>query len=130
MELVAIIVVAALVQYTIFGALVGRARMQYKVDAPAVSGHPIFERYYRVHQNTLESLVLFIPAILLFATYVRADVAAGIGVVFIIGRFIYLRAYVSDPGSRSLGFLLTILPSAILALGGCIGALISIFQGL
>ncbi len=130
MELVAIVVVAALVQYTIFGALVGRARAQYHVDAPAISGHPVFERYYRVHQNTLESLVMFIPGILLFATYVRADVAAAIGVVFIIGRFIYLRAYVSDPKSRSLGFMLTILPSAILVLGGCIGALISIVQGL
>jgi len=130
MELVAIVVVAALVQYTIFGVLVGRARMQYNIDAPAISGHPVFERYYRVHQNTLESLVMFIPAILLFATYVRADLAAAIGVVFIIGRFLYLRAYVSDPKSRSLGFMLTILPSAILALGGCIGALISIVQGL
>lgn len=129
MELVAIVVVAALIQYTVFGALVGKARMKYNVEAPSISGHPVFERYYRVHQNTLESLILFIPSILLFATYVRADLAAAIGVIFIIGRFIYLRAYVSDPKSRSLGFLLTILPSAVLALGGCVGAILSIVQG-
>jgi glutathione S-transferase len=130
MELVAIVIVLALLQYTFFGALVGRARMKYHVHAPSISGHPVFERYYRVHQNTLESLILFIPGILLFATYVRPDVAAAVGVIFIIGRFIYLRAYVADPKTRSLGFLLTIGPSAVLALGGCIGALISIIRGL
>ena len=127
MEMVAIVIVVALVQYTMFGALVGRARSKYNVAAPSISGHPVFERYYRVHQNTLESLVLFIPAILLFATYVRADLAAGIGVVFIIGRFIYLRAYVADPKSRSLGFLLTILPAAVLIVGGAIGNVIDRF---
>lgn len=122
MELVAIVVLLSLVQYTLFGALVGKARMKYKVEAPAVTGDPVFERYYRVHMNTLESLVLFIPAIFIFATYVRADVAAGLGVIFIIGRQLYLRAYVKDPKSRELGYLLTFLPSAILAIGGIIGA--------
>lgn len=122
MELVAIVVLLSLVQYTIFGALVGKARMKYKVEAPAVSGDPVFERYYRVHMNTLESLVLFVPSIFVFAMYVREDVAAGLGVIFIIGRQLYLRAYVKDPKSRELGYMLTILPSAILAIGGIIGA--------
>lgn len=122
MELVAIVVLLSLVQYTIFGALVGKARMKYKVEAPAVSGDPVFERYYRVHMNTLESLVMFVPSIFIFAMYVRADVAAGLGVIFIIGRQLYLRAYVHDPKSRGLGYMLTFLPSAVLAIGGIIGA--------
>lgn len=127
MELVAIVVLASLVQYTIFGALVGKARMKYKVEAPAVSGDPVFERYYRVHMNTLESLVLFVPSIVIFAMYVRADVAAALGVVFIAGRQLYLRAYVKDPKSRELGYILTILPSAVLAIGGIIGAALRLF---
>lgn len=122
MELVAIVVLLSLVQYTIFGALVGKARMKYKVEAPAVTGDPVFERYYRVHMNTLESLVLFVPSIFIFAMYVREDVAAALGVIFIVGRQLYLRAYVKDPKSRELGYILTILPSAILAIGGIIGA--------
>lgn len=125
MELVAIVVLVALIQYTVFGALVGRARMKYKVEAPAVSGDPIFERYYRVHMNTLESLMMFVPSIFVFATYISADIAAGLGVIFIIGRQLYLRAYVKDPKSRELGFMLTFLPSAILALGGIVGAIMS-----
>ena len=125
MELVAIVVLASLIQYTVFGALVGKARMTYKVEAPAVSGDPIFERYYRVHMNTLESLVLFLPSIFVFATYVSTDIAAGLGVVFIIGRQMYLRSYVKDPKSRGAGYMLTFLPSTILALGGMTGAIMS-----
>jgi uncharacterized MAPEG superfamily protein len=125
MELVAIVVLASLIQYTVFGALVGKARMTYKVEAPAVSGDPIFERYYRVHMNTLESLVLFLPSIFVFATYVSTDIAAALGVVFIIGRQMYLRSYVKDPKSRGAGYMLTFLPSTILALGGMTGAIMS-----
>jgi len=126
MELVTIVVILALIQYTVFGALVGQARGKYGVEAPAVHGDPIFERYYRVHQNTLESLVLFLPSILLFAWYVHAETAAALGVVYLIGRIMYLRAYVKDPKSRGPGFGLTLLPAAILAIGALVGAVLSL----
>ncbi|MEX1197733.1 MAG: MAPEG family protein [Pseudohongiellaceae bacterium] len=122
MEWVAIIVVLALLQYLAFGMLVGRARGRYEVKAPAISGHPVFERYYRVHQNTLESLILFLPALLIFATYASASVGAGIGVVYLLGRQLYLRAYVKDPASRGPGFLLTLLPTVVLLIGGGVAA--------
>ena len=118
MEFVAIVVVLALLQYFFFALLVGRARAQHQVHAPAITGHPVFERYYRVHQNTLEMIVMFIPCIVLFSYWVRPDIAAGIGVVYLIGRFIYLRAYVTDPASRGLGFALSIMPILVLLLGG------------
>ena len=59
---------------------------------------------------------------LLFAQYVSANVAAGLGILFIIGRFLYLRAYVADPKSRSLGFALSYIPALILVIGGLVGA--------
>jgi len=127
MELVAIVVIVALIQYTIFGALVGKARGTYNVEAPAVSGHPVFERYYRVHMNTLESLMLFIPSIFLFGMYVNSQIAAILGIVFIIGRYIFFRAYVKEPKSRSLGFALTMLPSAIMALGVLVVLVMQLF---
>ena len=126
MELVTIVVVLALLQYMVFGILVGKARGTYKVEAPAVTGDPIFERYYRVQMNTLESLVLFLPSIFLFAMYVNSGIAAALGVVFIIGRYLYLRAYVKAPETRGLGFALTMLPSLVLALGALIGAALSL----
>ena len=122
MELVVIVIALALLQYFAFGILVGRARMKYNVPAPATSGDPMFERYNRVHQNTLESLLIFLPAITIYGTYSNPNIAAALGVVWIIGRFIYLFAYVKEPGSRSLGFALTVLPSLFLLIGGAIAA--------
>ncbi|MDO9318927.1 MAG: MAPEG family protein [Gammaproteobacteria bacterium] len=126
MEYVALVIVAALLQYFYFGILVGNARGKFNVAAPAITGHPVFERYYRVHQNTLEMLVIFIPAIVLFGYWVRPDLGAGIGAVYLVGRLVYLRAYVSDPGTRSLGFGLSILPTLILLLGGGVAAIFSL----
>ena len=59
--------------YTVF--LVGRARAQFKVPAPAMSGHPEFDRIFRVQMNTLEWMPIFLPLLWLFAFYV-GDIAA------------------------------------------------------
>lgn len=123
MELVTIVIAVALIEYAVFGMLVGKARGQYGIDAPAITGDPVFERYYRVQQNTLELLVLFVPGMLMFAEYVSANVAAGLGIIFIVGRYLYLKAYVADPKSRSLGFALSFVPALILLVGGLVGAL-------
>jgi hypothetical protein len=61
----------------------------------------------------------------LFATYVSASVAAGLGLLFVIGRVVYLRGYVEDPSKRSVGFAMSALPEAILMLGSVIGALVA-----
>ncbi|MBT5074131.1 MAG: MAPEG family protein [Kordiimonadaceae bacterium] len=126
MELVAIVIGVALLEYSYFGLLVGKARGQYGIDAPATSGDPIFERYHRVQQNTLEQLILVIPGMVMFAYYVRADAAAALGAVYVIGRLIYLKSYVADPKKRSMGFALSWLPSVILVIGGLVGAVMKI----
>ncbi|MDF1621843.1 MAG: MAPEG family protein [Pseudohongiella nitratireducens] len=116
MHWVNLIAVLAILQYLYFGILVGKARGKYNVEAPAVSGHPEFERYYRVQMNTLEMLVFFLPSLYLFAEYVDAIIAAGLGLVYLVGRFLYQQSYVKDPKTRGLGFGLTILPSLAMAL--------------
>lgn len=126
MEFVAIVVGLALVEYMVFGAFVGKARDTYNIQAPAVSGHEVFDRYFRVHQNTLEGLIIFIPSIYAFGVYVHAEVAAGIGVIFIIARVIYFKGYVKNPKSRVLGAILSGLSSIVLLLGGIVGAVVSI----
>ena len=70
MDFVAFVALLALIEYVIISILTGRARGQYGVKAPATTGHPIFERWYRVQQNTVEQLVIFLPALFLFASYV------------------------------------------------------------
>lgn len=111
MPYVAIVTVLALLEYFLFGILVARARAKFGVPAPAMTGHEVFERYFRVQMNTLEQLILFLPALWIFAAYINPIWAAALGVVFVIGRAIYARSYVRDPRTRSLGFALTALPT-------------------
>lgn len=118
-----VVAVLALLQFVFFSFLVGRARGQYGVRAPAVVGHEQFERAYRVQMNTLEQLVVFLPALFLAASYWSPTVVAGIGVVYLLGRFIFWRAYMSAPASRGLGFGLTLLPTILLLLATLAGAI-------
>jgi glutathione S-transferase len=122
MAYVDIVTALALIQFIVFGFRVGGARAKYGVKAPAIAGNEIFERFFRVQQNTLEQLIGFIPGIYLFSRYFNPLWAAAIGVVYLIGREIYAATYVKDPAKRSLGYGLTFLPMAILLVGGLIGA--------
>src|ERR1700757_774561 len=122
MALVNVIVALALLQFLAFATAVGMAREKYHVAAPATTGNEIFERYFRVQMNTLELLVIFVPAALLFGRYFGEYLAAGLGVVYLIGRLLYFSSYVKNPGSRSLGYGLSALPVLILLAGAVIGA--------
>lgn len=123
MHYVELVALLAVVQYLFFGAMVGRARGRYGVKAPAVSGHEGFERAYRVQMNTLELMVALLPSLFVAARFWPAPWVAGLGAVYLIGRFIYWRAYVGNPASRTLGFLLSMLPILtlmVLALAGAV----------
>lgn len=129
MAMVDVVVGLALLQLFGFGVLVGRARGRYGVSAPAVTGHEVFERYYRVQMNTIELLVLFVPASYIAARYVAPVWVAGLGAVYLVGRLIYLRAYISDPKSRGLGFGLSVLPTLALVVISLVGAGLSLARG-
>lgn len=133
MELVVFVVTLALFQFIYFAIRVGNARRQYGIKAPAMSGHPVFERHLRVQQNTMEQLLLFVPASFLFAWQgeaagwtVAPQIAAALGVIWLIGRGLYARAYVKEPLSRAVGFAMTIFPS-MLMMGG---TLLAVFMSL
>ncbi|HMK87319.1 MAG TPA: MAPEG family protein, partial [Steroidobacteraceae bacterium] len=122
MAYVDIVTALAVLQFVVFGFQVGRARSQYGVKAPATSGNEIFERHFRVQQNTLEQLIGFIPGLYLFAHYFNPLWAAALGVVYLVGRQVYAASYVKDPATRGAGFGLTFFPMVILVIGGLIGA--------
>jgi len=122
MQWVAIVIGLVLIQYVVFGILVGRARAKYNCPAPAMSGDPVFERYYRVHANTGEQLIVLLPAITIYAYYGNAVIAALAGAVYLLGRILYLRGYVADPAQRGLGFMISFLPVVFLLLAGIISA--------
>ena len=102
-ELPAIVTLVALLEYMFFTFRVGMSRGKYDVAAPAISGNPEWERIFRVQQNTLEQLMVFLPALWIFSTLVSPTAGAAIGVVFLIGRPIYDASDGRDPGSRTAG---------------------------
>lgn len=118
---VQLVTLAAIGQFFFFSLLVSLARTRYNVPAPATTGDPVFERYFRVQMNTLETLVLLLPALWIAASVWSPPWAAGIGAVYLLGRQLYLRDYLRDPGRRSLGYALSAGPAMLLllaALGG------------
>lgn len=123
MAWVQLITLLSVVQFFWFGILVAKARSRHGVAVPATTGHEIFERYHRVHMNTLETLVVFLPSLWIAAQYWSPRWMAALGAIYLIGRVIYLRGYVADPKQRHLGYGITILPVLALAAIGLYGAI-------
>lgn len=126
MQYVELVAILAVAQYLAFGALTGQARRESGLKAPAVTGHPGFERMYRVQMNTLEMLVAFLPSLYLAAQHWPAYLVAGLGAVYLIGRLLYWRAYVSDPSKRALGFMLSMVPTGVLSVLALVGIVMTL----
>ncbi len=118
-----LITALALVLFFVVTQRVGAARERYKVALPATTGHPDFERYYRVQMNTLEQLALFLPALWLFAAYVSPIWAGALGAIWLLGRIAFARGYYKATEKRVPGFIVAMLASSILLLGAIIAIL-------
>jgi hypothetical protein len=93
---------------------VGRGRGKYRIAAPATTGHPDFERLFRVQMNTLEALVMFLPALWIAARFSDPLVVGGIGLLWVVGRIWYGIAYASAAEKRGMGFGLGMLATVAL----------------
>src|SRR6478752_10789098 len=103
-HLTALVNCLALLFYFVTGTRVARARAAFGIKAPAITGHPDFERVFRVQMNTLEWMPIFLPSLWLFAIYISDPIAAALGVVWIAGRIVYLTGYSKAVEKRSMGF--------------------------
>lgn len=120
-HLVALVAILSLVLYLYMGIRVGQARQKHDIKAPAIHGHPDFERAFRVQQNTLEWLVIYLPSLFLFSTFIHDYIAAALGVVWIVGRYVYMEGYMEAAEKRSAGFGIQALATLALLLGSLIG---------
>ena len=125
MEATVIVTFLALGQYVLFGVQVGSMRGKHGIKAPAQTGHPEFERMSRVHLNTMEQLVLFLPALWMQAYYANPLFGALVGMVYVVGRFVYRAEYLKDPDSRGLGFTMSFIPSAVLLIWALVAAILN-----
>ncbi|TAL84250.1 MAG: MAPEG family protein [Rhodanobacter sp.] len=99
--------------------IVGRARSRHGIEAPAISGHPAFERAYRVQVNTLENTVMFLPTLWLAAHFGFSGWAGLAGLVWLLGRIWYVVAYLQDASKRGPGFGLSMFGwAALLVMAG------------
>ena len=103
------------------GINVGRARVRYDIKAPAVTGHELFERAYRVQMNTLENTALMLPALWLYAGFIGDRGAAIMGAAWLIARVWYAVAYLGNPAKRGPAFGLSMAAFAALWLGAAWG---------
>lgn len=120
----------ALLVYLVLTINVGRARAKYKIVPPQMSGDPNFERVVRVQQNTLEQLVLFLPALWLFSEFVSPIWGAGIGAVWVAGRIVYAWGYYQAAEKRTLGFAIGSLTLLTLLGGSLVGIILPLVQPL
>ncbi len=118
----AVAVVAVLfIAYTFVNVAIARGKT--RIEAPAVTGHPTLERAYRVQLNTVEQAIMFFPLLWLATRYFHSLgwLPAAFGLLWIIGRFIYLRGYMESPAKRSTGFLISLAASLGLLVLSIIG---------
>jgi glutathione S-transferase len=121
-HLTALVTCLAVLFYFLTSVQVAKARGTFGIKAPAISGNPDFERVFRVQMNTLEWLPIFLPALWLFAIYISDAIAAALGVVWIVGRILYLTGYSKAANKRGTGFGIQFVAAMLLWLGA-VGAI-------
>ncbi|MEH2565434.1 MAPEG family protein [Bradyrhizobium sp. AZCC 2289] len=118
----ALVTCLAILFYFFTSIQVSKARAAFGIKVPATSGNPDFERMFRVQMNTLEWMPIFLPSLWLFAVYISDAVAAGLGVVWIAGRILYLIGYSEAAAKRGRGFGIQ-ASAAIILWVGALGAI-------
>jgi glutathione S-transferase len=125
-----LVTVLALALYFVLTINVGRARAKYSVPVPQMSGNPDFERVVRVHANTVEQIIFFLPLLWLFSWYVSPIWGSVTGTFWILGRILYAWGYYQATEKRGPGFSIASLSSMILLLGTLVKLVLVIFSEL
>ena len=121
-HLAAIDTLLAVLLTFLFAARVAMLRGKHGIKAPATSGHPDFERAFRVHANTVENLVLVVPLLWIASAYYGGQIPFWIGLVWVISRVVYAIGYMQansqlhTPGGV-IGFLSIIALFVFAAIG-------------
>jgi glutathione S-transferase len=127
--LTSLITLLALCVYFVVTLNVGRSRFKHQIKPPAMTGNPEFERVVRVQQNTLEQMILFLPALWIFSYHTSLLWGTILGGLWIVGRIVYALGYYQAPEKRAPGFALSSLSVMALIIGGLVGVILSGLNG-
>jgi glutathione S-transferase len=125
---IALVTILALLLLFAITINVGRVRVKSGVKAPLMVGDPAFERALRVQQNTLEQIVIFLPAMWIFGTVISPIYAAMLGVVWIVGRMLYALGYYQAAEKRGSGFAISSIATIVLMLGSLSGVILQLIK--
>jgi glutathione S-transferase len=125
----AIVTLLAVAFYLFLATRVAVARQKFNVKLPATMGNPDFERIFRVHMNTLEWMPTFLVPLWLCAIYLNDIIAAGLGLVWIIGRILYFIGYRKAVEKRLPGFFIQSAACLLLFLGATAGIFMHSMNG-
>ena len=121
-----LVILLALVVY--LGTLVNCARMRarHRIMAPATAGHPDYDRAFAIQRNTLEQLVVFVPAVWLFSALVNPLAGAVLGAIWIAARVLYAVSYARAPEKRGPGYIIGFVALVVLVIGALVQALVAL----
>lgn len=127
--LASVVTIFAMLLYMVMTGRVGAMRGKYKIEAPAVSGHPAFECAYRVQMNTLEAMPLFLPSLWLATAFFSNRfpgtwwLPGALGAIWVVGRYLYMQGYIAAPSKRGAGFGISMFAQLALLILSVIGVI-------
>jgi len=125
----ALVTLLAIAFYFFLATRVAVAHGKFGVKLPATSGHPDFERVFRVHANTLEWMPTFLVPLWLCAIYLSDIGAAALGLVWIVGRALYFAGYRRAMEKRLPGFFIQSTACFLLFIGAAAGVIVRLAGG-
>lgn len=128
LPLTSLVTLLVLLLLVVTAVNVGRARSRYGIKPPAITGHEMFDRAYRVQMNTLESTAAMLPALWLYAAFIGDRGAALAGLIWLGARIWYALGYQRDPDKREGGFVLSFIAFVGLWLGALWGIIRSMLH--
>lgn len=123
-----LVTITAVIFLVATGLNVARVRRKTGIFAPAMGGDAQLERALRVQGNSLEWAVLFLPMLWIAGGYFDPRIAAAIGLIWIVGRILYMRGYMEEPAKREAGFLVQAAATGALLVEALAGVVLQLMH--
>lgn len=123
---ITVITLLSLLLFVVLSYNVGMSRRKYSIKPPLMEGPEEFQRRFRTQQNTMEQLMVFLPSLWIFGQYASYLLATIFGIVWLVARIGYAVVYYKGSKARFHFFLIGLVMSLIMLIGGLAAVLTTI----